>query len=389
MPHGIKIATFRDGGEVEEVFTSTTVRTRDTVFPLFGDAGTMSASEVELQEFGESVRARPDEAELSVAQLSNPQKRKGTSENKRSNGEPRRRRRSRSTSHDDGRRGAASAEPRGRITVKRPARSAERREERQSGVDENSASRSRSCATASLVAMTGKTVISAGDVVFDGGGFCGECVTELHEQCVQDDVRLASYAAELARTVGGAGEGEACEAYDVVAGRSLDHRDEAVAHVMKILDTSEAILTAYGRRESLKEYFILRQRERAVLPLVEIDSIEGHSLLEVDRKRRRRSTQSTTGCDGKRVVRQAQVCSTRRCAARPVVSGRVNGRGAHRTRESGGVRTGDREHRFDRSLSSGLAWLWHDGDDAGAITMKRAKPGIMLCPRSEVDETCV
>ena len=68
MPHGIKIATFRDDGEVEEVFTNTTVRTRGTVFPLFGDAGTKSATEAELQEFGESVRARPDEAEgLSLA----------------------------------------------------------------------------------------------------------------------------------------------------------------------------------------------------------------------------------------------------------------------------------------------------------------------------------
>ena len=63
MPHGIKIATFRGDGEVGEVFTSTTVRTRDTVFPLFGDAGTKSATEAELQEFGESVRARPDEAD--------------------------------------------------------------------------------------------------------------------------------------------------------------------------------------------------------------------------------------------------------------------------------------------------------------------------------------
>ena len=43
--------------------TSTTVRTRDTVIPLFGDAGTKSATEVELQEFGESVRVKPDEAE--------------------------------------------------------------------------------------------------------------------------------------------------------------------------------------------------------------------------------------------------------------------------------------------------------------------------------------
>ena len=52
--------------------------------------------------------------------------------------------------------------------------------------------------------------------MYDGGGFCDECVTELQEQCVQDDVRLASYAAELARTVGAGGEGESREAYDVV-----------------------------------------------------------------------------------------------------------------------------------------------------------------------------
>ena len=75
---------------------------------------------------------------------------------------------------------------------------------------------------------------------------------------MQDDVRLASYAAELARTVGAAGEGETRtrEAYDVVAGSSLDHRDDveqlmghqAVAHVTKILNTNEAILTESGRR---------------------------------------------------------------------------------------------------------------------------------------------
>ena len=53
MTHGIKIATFRNDREVEEVFTSTTVRTRDTVFPLFGDAGTKPATEAELREFGE------------------------------------------------------------------------------------------------------------------------------------------------------------------------------------------------------------------------------------------------------------------------------------------------------------------------------------------------
>ena len=57
VPPGIKIATFRDDGEVEEVFTSTTMRYRDTVFPWFGDA------EAELQEFGESARVRSDEVE--------------------------------------------------------------------------------------------------------------------------------------------------------------------------------------------------------------------------------------------------------------------------------------------------------------------------------------
>ena len=94
-------------------------------------------------------------------------------------------------------------------------------------------------------------VISAAgcDVVFfDGGGFCDECVTELQEQCVQDDVRLAGYAAEFTRTAGAASAGEAREAYDVVAGPSSVRRDDVEqlmghqgdAHVMKILDTNVA-----------------------------------------------------------------------------------------------------------------------------------------------------
>ena len=119
----------------------------------------------------------------------------------------------------------------------------------------------------------------------DGGGFCGGCVTELQEQCVQDDVRLASYASELARTICAAGEGETREAYDVVAGPSLDHRDDveqlmghqAVAYVTKILNTSQAILTESGRGESLKEYLILR--EKAVPAPVELDCIEGDALV--------------------------------------------------------------------------------------------------------------
>ena len=96
-------------------------------------------------------------------------------------------------------------------------------------------------------------MISAGDVT------CDEYVTEMQEQCVQDDVSLASCAAELARTVG---EEETREAYDVVAGPSLDHRDDveqllghqAVAYVTKILNTNESILT-----ESLREKAVWRQ----------------------------------------------------------------------------------------------------------------------------------
>ena len=49
-----------DDGEVEEVFTSTTVRTRDAVFPLLGHAGTKPATEAEL----ERDRERPDPEEL-------------------------------------------------------------------------------------------------------------------------------------------------------------------------------------------------------------------------------------------------------------------------------------------------------------------------------------
>ena len=183
--------------------------------------------------------------------------------------------------------GPASAGTRRRITVKRPARPVERREEQQSGGgedpdrDEPPTRRQRVARAVvqlrALVAMTGKTESTqcwGCNVVYDGGGFCDECITELQEQCVQDNVRLASYAAELAQTVGTANAGDA---YDVVSGPSLDHRDDveqlmghqAVAHVRKILDTNEAILTESGRREreSLKEYFVLS--EKAVQPPVE------------------------------------------------------------------------------------------------------------------------
>ena len=106
--------------------------------------------------------------------------------------------------------------------MKRPARSAERREERENGGghdpdrEEPPTRRQRVARAAvqlrALVAMAGKTDSDqcwGCNVVYDGGGFCDECVTELQEQCVQDGVRLASYAAELARNAGAAGEGVA------------------------------------------------------------------------------------------------------------------------------------------------------------------------------------
>ena len=142
--------------------------------------------------------------------------------------------------------------------MKRPARPAERREEHQSGGDdldrEEPPMRRQGVARAvvqlrALVAMAGKSDSDQCwrcNVVYDGGGSCDNCVTELQEQCAQDDVRLASYATELARTVCAAGEGDAREAYDVVAGPSLDLRDDvvqlmghqAVAYVTKILETN-------------------------------------------------------------------------------------------------------------------------------------------------------
>ena len=61
VPRGINIATSSDDGEIEEVFTSTTVGSRDTVFLLFRGAGMRSATEAKLQEFGDMTRMEPGE----------------------------------------------------------------------------------------------------------------------------------------------------------------------------------------------------------------------------------------------------------------------------------------------------------------------------------------
>ena len=52
---------------------------------------------------------------------------------------------------------------------------------------------------------------------------------------------------------------------------------QAVEYVTKSLDTNEAILAESGMRESLTEYFILR--EKAVLAAVELESIESDALV--------------------------------------------------------------------------------------------------------------
>ena len=84
-------------------------------------------------------------------------------------------------------------------------------------------------------------------------------------------MRLASYAAELARTVGAASVGGAREAYDVVVGPSVDHRDDVeqlvghrgVAYVTKILDTNEAILAESGRKERERVFQTQRESDAA------------------------------------------------------------------------------------------------------------------------------
>ena len=133
----LKIATFRDDGEVEEVFTSTTVRTRDTVFPLFGGAGTKPATEAELQEFGESVRVRvrPGEVEGPSLALRHPDVEIEEAEGNLGKMAEVENNPSLKSCEDEPRRPVPTQpeEPRRRITVKRPARPVEWREEQQSG----------------------------------------------------------------------------------------------------------------------------------------------------------------------------------------------------------------------------------------------------------------
>ena len=164
------------------------------------------------------------------------------------------------------------------------------------------------------------------------------------------------------------GEGETREAYDVVAGPSLDHRDDveqllghqAVAYATKILNTNEAILKESGRRESLKEYFIFS--EKAVLAPVELDSIESDALVAKGKLILcLKSIENDAGGQIKaRLVAVGNVLfdkhmSVRRDAAlhdlwSPVAS-------TAETRNV--VRESDRKHRFDRSLPTSGAGRQH------------------------------
>ena len=122
---------------------------------------------------------------------------------------------------------------------------------------------------------------------------------KLQEQCVQDDVRLASHAAELARTVGGAGEGETRAAYVDVAGPSSDHRD----------DIEKGAPSGCVRHENLTKYFT--PRKEVVLAPKELNNIENGALvakgklilcLKSIENDAGGSNQSKAGCNGKRVV---------------------------------------------------------------------------------------
>ena len=125
------------------------------MFPLFCDAGTRSAT-AELQEFGESVRARPDEAEGPSLALRRPVVEPEEGEENLAAGEemqfdrgreqpdPEELRRTAPEASADaagarpttmGGAQPASAEPRRTITVKRPARPEERRERDGGGDD--------------------------------------------------------------------------------------------------------------------------------------------------------------------------------------------------------------------------------------------------------------
>ena len=118
------------------------------------------------------------------------------------------------------------------------------------------------------------------NVAFDDSGFCDEWIPELQEQCVQDDMRLASYAASLLGPCTRQGLVNHVKRTMLLLVRTwtteqlLEH--QGVACVAKLLNTDGALPTESGQKGSVRWYLKLRQK--AVLPSVELDSIESDSL---------------------------------------------------------------------------------------------------------------
>ena len=210
-----------------------------------------------------------DRVLLSVAQMSRPKKRKGASHMARKckttevENNPLRRRAAKASAHAAGARlpmmgGAqsASAEPRRRITVRKAALPVERREEQQSsGSDdpdrEEPPTRRQRVAPAVVQlrarVATGKTDSDQSwgcNVVFDGGGFCDECITAA--RTVRARRREAGHLCCRTCTDRRCGQRGRSSRSNVVAGSLMDH--QGVAYVTKILDTNEAVLTESGRR---------------------------------------------------------------------------------------------------------------------------------------------
>ena len=129
----------------------------------------------------------------------------------------------------------------------------------------------------------------------------------------------------------------------------------------KILDTNEAILTESGRREreSLKEYFVLS--EKAVQPPVELDSIESDALVAKGKLILcLKSIEDSEGQIKARLVAMGNVLFDSTCPFgvtqhlhdlwSPVAS---TAEARIVPARAGGVRTSDREHRFDCCIPTG------------------------------------
>ena len=196
--------------------------------------------------------------------------------------------------------------------------------------------------------MTGKTDDDqcwGCNVVYDGGGFCDDCVMELLEHCVQDDVRFGQLC-------GGPSSRPAKERREkrmmlwLVPVRSTEISFEqlmghqAVAYVTKILNTNEAILAESGKRESGAGASGARQHRTHATTLV-VKSKQGWLLWE-------------TCC----LTNTCLVDVTQRCTTCGPLSRRRPKRVSY-PRGRRGVQKSDRKHWFHRSISANGAGRQH------------------------------